>query len=521
MVLSTMRTTSNTNVDETEIVIFYSDDAGQSWQQSDFQPMTPPAFLSLRLGGGDPVLTFDAEGRVHLVWLLLEYVLPLDIEARVLHAISEDGGRSWTKSEQAVEKYVVGFSNPDNVDVADKPWVVADTNPASPYFGSVYAMHTQLAYESADSVPYQILIRRWTPDGGWADANVVAISSDQLLFCHFPHGAIDNNGAVHLLAAGASPADPYTAIYHTVSHDGGQSFTPPSRVSYFDLNCFLQDEQTPACVEGILPQRTTTSSYIYANTADDELYAIWHSSGFRSAVTEGVDVYFSRSRDGGVNWSEPQIVNQDSDPATDNFLPSGSLSMDGHLSINWYDQRSGTDSTYYYGRVYDPRRETFGPELTISTQTTNFGQVGGRNAGFGVGEYNSTISTENTIIPVWADGRTNDGDLNIYVARVAKESGTVTSIRQIKAQTLGLSIQSNPVSSVLRATLHLPPGPNSATVEVNVYDGAGRTVTGRLPAKLMGENEIEIPVAHYPPGVFYLHVSMNNGHYAMEKFIKK
>jgi hypothetical protein len=195
--------------------------------------------------------------------------------------------------------------------------------------------------------------------------------------------------------------------------------------------------------------------------------------------------------------------------------------MDGHLSINWYDQRSGTDSTYYYGRVYDPRRETFGPELTISTQTTNFGQVGGRNAGFGVGEYNSTISTENTIIPVWADGRTNDGDLNIYVARVAKESGTVTSIRQIKAQTLGLSIQSNPVSSVLRATLHLPPGPNSATVEVNVYDGAGRTVTGRLPAKLMGENEIEIPVAHYPPGVFYLHVSMNNGHYAMEKFIKK
>jgi hypothetical protein len=520
VVVSTMRTTGNEEVDETEIDIYFTDDGGLSWERSDFRPMRASSLFAVKMGGGDPVLTYDAEGRVHLVWLRLEFSFTLDIKASILHAYSEDGGRTWTEDAKPVEEYTVGLSDPGNVSIGDKPWIVADTEPGSPYYGSLYLMHTQLAFESADSVPYQIIMRRWSRESGWAENSTVAISSEQLLFCHFPHAAIGVNGEVHLLVAGASVSDPYTALYHSVSSDAGESFGPPNRVSYFDLSCFLQEETADPCVDGVVASRTTSSSYIYANPSTRELYAIWHSSGFREAVTEGVDVYFSRSDDAGRTWSPPIVVNQDQDPATDNFLPTGTLSRNGGFALTWYDQRATPDSTHYYGRWYDSHSGGFGPETVISSQPTSFGQVGLRNGGFGVGEYNGTVSTNNTLIPVWADGRNNDGNLEIFVARVARESGQIVSVRQIGRELFGLTLATNPVTSVLRASLHLPPGPAPNSIQAQIYDGMGRLLTTQRLAPLSADGIIEISVRQYASGMYYLHVTDTSGAYATQRFMK-
>jgi len=39
--------------------------------------------------------------------------------------------------------------------------------------------------------------------------------------------------------------------------------------------------------------------------------------------------------------------------------------------------------------------------------------------GFGIGEYHQLVATDNTVFAFWADGRTNDEDLNIYMAKVS------------------------------------------------------------------------------------------------------
>jgi hypothetical protein len=37
---------------------------------------------------------------------------------------------------------------------------------------------------------------------------------------------------------------------------------------------------------------------------------------------------------------------------------------------------------------------------------------------FGIGEYHQLVATDHTALAFWADGRTNDEDLNIYMAKV-------------------------------------------------------------------------------------------------------
>src|SRR5690606_10884867 len=57
---------------------------------------------------------------------------------------------------------------------------------------------------------------------------------------------------------------------------------------------------------------------------------------------------------------------------------------------------------------------------------SDFSTIGFINGGFGVGDYGQIISTANTALPFWADGRTNDGDMNVYFARISLDAPQVS-----------------------------------------------------------------------------------------------
>ncbi len=70
LVAAVMKTTANTTVDETEIVVYHSLDFGTTWTAAAFNPMDADIGGETRTGGGDPVLTYGPGGTLHLTWLV-------------------------------------------------------------------------------------------------------------------------------------------------------------------------------------------------------------------------------------------------------------------------------------------------------------------------------------------------------------------------------------------------------------------------------------------------------------------
>ncbi len=69
-------------------------------------------------------------------------------------------------------------------------------------------------------------------------------------------------------------------------------------------------------------------------------YAGWGGSGTQ------VDVFFTKSSDGGMTWAAPVLVNNDGSGATQRE-PSLSLDASDNIYIAWRDTRTGTDDIYF------------------------------------------------------------------------------------------------------------------------------------------------------------------------------
>ncbi len=74
--------------------------------------------------------------------------------------------------------------------------------------------------------------------------------------------------------------------------------------------------------------------------------------------------------------------------------------------------------------------KTFTNPIIASTVPSNFATIGMKNNEFGIGEYNQVISTKGYAIPVWSDGRTGTGDLNVYASFIKLGDGS-TSVEKI------------------------------------------------------------------------------------------
>lgn len=506
IVVCAMRTTDNEQADELSFPIYYTSDFGETWNTSSFKPEEVGVnSMAISAGGGDPVLVYDKDGKVHLSWLRVVFnLLSFDIQFVMNHAISEDDGATWTVDDGPVD---VGSANILLAGrVIDKEWMVADNNPASPHYGNVYMLYVELNVVSQNEITYQMICNTWSTQTQQWSESVVAISSNDLPFCQFVSPVVTPNGDLHLTVVGAVGLEEFSGIYHSVSTDGGQNFAGPNLVSYFNLACFLGEAGSEPCVEGIGAERTFPSNYLYVNPTNSNLYSIWYADGFTEQLTEGTDVYFSRSTDNGESWSIPQVVNQDTDPLTDNFMPSGTVDAAGTFYVNWYDQRQANDQfpgrTDYYQVRYNDTFDIFVDETPITDLTTTFSTVGVQNGGFGVGEYNTTVNGGGVVMPFWVDGRGNDGQLEIYFAKL--NNGVPSSVGSIYSAVRAAKIAPNPFRESSKLFLTIDRG-------VLNFRAAMLDVNGKVIAQLnlpetmeAGSYTFNLSTEKYPPGTYFI-----------------
>lgn len=287
-------------------VLYVSHDSGATWMHAvEDASKVAPSMLdpSGRGKSWDPTCEYGPSGTL--------YFGTATVVAEGVHRVqlhrSSDGGRTW------LEPAVIdgGFD--------DKPVLITDTRPESPYRGRLYL--TYGGKKERDGTDWRALVSFSEDEGRHFSSPVVAQD---------PGGDV-NGGAVlsdgTLVIVGRRPPEV------TVFRDGGRTATS-SKVA-------PQTKGNFQC----LPSLAADSSY---GPYRDRVYVVW--CGFEN---DRSNILLAYSTDRGYTWSEPHIVDHDSKgtPAEGrNTMPVVAVNGEGVVGVTWYDRRDNADNLGYYVR---------------------------------------------------------------------------------------------------------------------------------------------------------------------------
>ena len=319
----------------------------------------------------DPWMALGLNDVVHYAYL--EY----DCSPTGLNVANTTDGTSWTSPPH----FMQGGGG-----LTDKDSITVDAS------GRIYS-----AWDEGNS-----LMVSWSDDGGahWAPI-------------HFP-----NNEATVL--GGIIKTSPSGVVYltwwnfgssnilFTRSTDHGQTWSPTVRVN--DVQGSAQGSGWDDAMPQLVVDRTSGST----------LYNIWTDSRGGS-----MDIYMSRSTDGGQTWGANKIVNDQ----TTNVQRMPDLTQDstGKLHAAWYDLRTGNYNIEYANST--DGGQTWGTNVRVTTEETSSSLAR-------PGDYFAIrAAPDNSVHVVWTDGRGPDWD--IYYAR---NPGFPAAVVSLSTNPVGLQV---------------------------------------------------------------------------------
>lgn len=518
IIICTMRNAPDNFIAPLTFPTFYTTDFGETWQQSEFDGVNDGEAI---LGGGDPIIVFDVDGKAYLTWLTLSFnILQLDFSIALRVAESTDGGATWTELEAPLDEGdLLDVLGGDFGKFVDKEWLAVDRSD-SPYRNTVYASYLTLISDST-SVNYDITLRKKTPEMNRFTEVSVPVNSESYKIAQFTSIDVDSKGIVHVSFA-ASVDSMNWAMYHTRSEDGGETFLPEKKISNFHIPRLSADEPEGNVV-GISEDRLYPCPQMVVDKSRGEndglLHMVWTGNGIQLKETEGLDVYYAQSADKGETWTAPKVLNDDRIPESHQFYPSVTVNEEGKIVVTWYDRRDDPNNinTLYYMTYSEDGGRTFAPNFPVSSEAADFSMIGAQNAEFGIGEYTQVVASTNYGIPVWADGRTNDGNIDIYVAFVPlEEDGGVVSVSSIKKNFSLEGPFPNPAQEVANIILNLEEA--SQTV-INVYTLDGKLVRQVANSKY-GAGKHNFEVRDLPTGEYILSITTEKGYQSKALFVR-
>jgi hypothetical protein len=488
------------------IGIYSSKDGAETWSRSNFSGIFGEG--DIPIGGGDPILVFDNDGIAHLTWLIVSF--GSTSKWGIYYATSSDGGETWTNQNPVVETEfsdIFGLSDLDFA--ADKQWMTADNEIESPHNGNVYVVYTNIKNIIDPTPTYEMAFQKKIAGADSFDAaNTIILNTDNYALAQFSSIDTDRDGNIFVSFLADNDEDPNQySLFMVKSTDGGQTFEDEQIIQ--EIN-FAEIGNSAGEIEGIGDQRLYPCPHIGVDKSggefDGRLYVAYTSTALAGSQDDGYDIYITTSDDQGDSWSTPQIVNDDSDPITEQFYSAINISNEGFVSLAWYDGRdaveNSADINYYLG-VSKDGGQSF-EQIKVSTESSDFSQIGSLNQGFGIGEYNQVVSTEKYVIPFWADGRSNNGEVSIYGFKQDKNtiSSTEDGLVKINSDIFITSLSPNPASEVLKVEFALS---KSKTIEYEMLDITGkRVINGRARKYKTGKSSLEINVNHLNTGQYIL-----------------
>lgn len=498
---------------ELKVPVYYTRDFGATWQQSTFDIGERLPFTTFVAGGGDPIIVFDNKGTAYFSWLTLTLDILTQETLMKLHwAVSEDGGETWEESPTLLDLGEIEGSLIDQSNLkgrlVDKQWMASDLNN-----GNLYAAYVEIGVEDSVTVNYRIMTKTKHPDSlNFGPA--VTVNSPEIAFAQFSSIDVASDGSVHVTFAGIPAVDSVMYIYHAMSKDEGKTYTAPQAISPVHIPCFPPGFSSGCNIVGIDSSRMYPSPHVKVDRSggeyDGNVYAIWAGDGYQTKVTEGVDIFFARSLDGGTTWTAPIILNNDENPDLHQFHPSIYVNDVGTLIVTWYDRREDPNNvlTKYYMTYSTDGGETFVDDFPVSAEASDFSEIGSGNANFGIGEYTQVIATSEVAIPFWADGRENNGNIDIYSANISlvnENSTSVESVQKIQAALTIDLLTPNPAKDKAMLTLDLKRG---SEIQASLTAIDGQRVSNLFTQTLTpGVHQFNIDVTNLPNGIYVLQVN--------------
>ncbi len=454
------------------VSIYVSIDGGVTWEG----PSQPP-YLADDLGaGGDPVVAFDRDGNVYVIFISIgveEFTVGQAADQATVSSIgitkSEDGGRTWSEPISATRSKIGRDLSPGergrlegtvSLGFLDKPWMTIGPSADDLSKDAIYITYTEfesvypIVFPFAGNFPFfgipvlETSIKVVSSvDGGrsWSDPQLVspvvrrifargsgseegtseetqelqdsttdAEGTQRVLQGSQPQVATD--GTLYVTWLDSTDDDSMEGLaenYVARSEDGGETFGKPVRTGVFNEPGFRPRNGFFRYWGSAFPQIATGPG--------DEVYIVYTARPPDSTVDDG-DIYFTRSKDRGETWTRPRALNGDE---THNlqFFPSIAASPNGDLHVMWGDFRDDRSQTRYhiYYTTSTDEGDTWGfrdEELDIDTpdtRVTDFHSNANRGfpGGVFIGDYFSIAASDEDVYLTWADTRLGEfGPIN-------------------------------------------------------------------------------------------------------------
>lgn len=458
------------------ITIYYTQDYGETWQVSDFQGEHAGYD-----GAGDPVLAFDNEGNALLVNLSAQ---PSTFSVHTVLSKSEDGGATWTHVSTVVDSF------------SDKPWIATDHYESSPYIGNIYL-------PVIENEPKLYII-----DNTYQTTQTLTIPVGNAL----PSVVVGKNGDVFTSVVDISGSE--NKVFVQYYSDGGTTEVHSTQIVSFPDYTFNAPD---------ISNRFQPTAYLAIDNSggnyDGRLYLSYTAS--ETGNPDYFNVFITYSDDKGVTWTTPKVVHSDQQQEVQQFYSSTYVNDQGVLVIDWYDRKNYSNTNkltdFYLGISYDGG-DTF-TELQLNTVSSDFDQVI-PSEDFGIGEYHQLVATDNTTIAFWSDGRTNDGDLNIYMAKVSLNN-PITGVEELSTISDKIAVSllyPQPVLDQINIDIRLL---EDTSLKFEIIDNNGRRIwNSNMTQYLAGKHTVTFP-CNVPSGVYYIRiVSTKRGYIKTIKMIK-
>jgi hypothetical protein len=391
------------------LAYYYSLDGGLTWGEG-FLPV----------GGqyaniADPVVSFDAKGRVYYVHISNDGDLactgPWADNALFVNR-STDGGLSWLSSPLVVAQNGDGTTQAcTQPHFEDKPWIACDALGSSPYKNNVYVAWARF-YTANDR---QIMFSRRPANQQQSSFDPPITLNGVNTSSNGPAIAVGTGGIVYVAWFEAN------AIKVSMSTDGGISFSP------------LPDAATGIVpLEQVSGRRANSFPAIAVDNSggpwDGYIHIVW-----ADLVNGNPDIYwvYGIPIPGGVEWQPENVIHSAS--TADQWFPAITVDPNGIAHVAYYDKRN-----HGIGDVTDVYVAAAAPigiwEAQVNTQSFNV--TYDRN--LFLGDYIGIAASSTRIFPFWTDTRNAGGPTqqreDVYVGIVDQRTVDVTLDQLVDGQ---------------------------------------------------------------------------------------
>ena len=338
---------------------FVSFDGGHSWTGG-----------RIPISGGaaaDPAPAFNRKyGTAHMAHIGVKCQFgPCTFNAEVSNSL--DGGMTWGNSRRVAVGQGTNKATSMLGVVNDKPWIVADNNPSSPFFGRLYL--TWSRFEVRFGLNYgSPIYMAYSDNAGMTWSSGVEISGADSTYCTdtFGNRCADNQFSTPMVLPSGNVVVHFFNVDHTAAYEtpfeldsqemvvrsanGGRTWSPPVHIA--DLEDGSSD-YPPAAFVGY-PTQTGYHFVTWAiqgatvDPVTGDLYAFWadNRDGVHDSVTPvtQTNVFMTKSIDGGATWSGPNRI---TGGPGDRWMPWAGA-YNGAVRVMFYDASYEYPSREHY-----------------------------------------------------------------------------------------------------------------------------------------------------------------------------